>query len=59
MALIFLVVGTVIGVIVFLTTHVDRVPRFHNVSTFLFSLCERGRNDRNVKCTSDVVVTNG
>ncbi|KAG7212908.1 hypothetical protein KM043_002258 [Ampulex compressa] len=30
----FLVVGTVIGVIVFLTTHVDRVPRFHNVFAF-------------------------
>lgn len=32
---IFLVAGTVIGVIVFLTTHVDRIPKFHNVSTFL------------------------
>ncbi|XP_036147470.1 mitochondrial sodium/calcium exchanger protein-like [Monomorium pharaonis] len=32
---IFLVVGTVIGVIVFLTTHVDRVPKFHNVFAFL------------------------
>ncbi|KAL6268794.1 hypothetical protein P5V15_001918 [Pogonomyrmex californicus] len=32
---IFLVVGTIIGVIVFLTTHVDRVPKFHNVFAFL------------------------
>ncbi|TGZ51946.1 Sodium/potassium/calcium exchanger 6 [Temnothorax longispinosus] len=32
---IFLVAGTVIGVIVFLTTHVDRVPKFHNVFAFL------------------------
>ncbi|XP_076672282.1 mitochondrial sodium/calcium exchanger protein [Andrena cerasifolii] len=32
---IFLVVGTVIGVIVFLTTHVDRLPKFHNVFAFL------------------------
>ncbi|CAL1677970.1 unnamed protein product [Lasius platythorax] len=32
---IFLVVGTVIGVIVFLTTHVDRVPKFHNIFAFL------------------------
>ncbi|CAK9795766.1 Mitochondrial sodium/calcium exchanger protein [Anthophora quadrimaculata] len=32
---IFLLVGTVIGVIVFLMTHVDRVPKFHNVFAFL------------------------
>ncbi|XP_039305783.1 mitochondrial sodium/calcium exchanger protein [Solenopsis invicta] len=32
---IVLVVGTIIGVIVFLTTHVDRVPKFHNVFAFL------------------------
>ncbi|XP_060820323.1 mitochondrial sodium/calcium exchanger protein-like [Bombus pascuorum] len=31
---IFLVVGTVIGVIVFLMTHVDRVPKFHNAFAF-------------------------
>ncbi|KOC61873.1 Sodium/potassium/calcium exchanger 6, partial [Habropoda laboriosa] len=32
---IFLLVGTVIGVIVFLMTHVDRIPKFHNVFAFL------------------------
>ncbi|EZA57273.1 Sodium/potassium/calcium exchanger, partial [Ooceraea biroi] len=32
---IFLVVGTVTGVIVFVTTHVDRVPKFHNLFAFL------------------------
>ncbi|XP_017753047.1 PREDICTED: putative sodium/calcium exchanger 7 [Eufriesea mexicana] len=32
---IFLLVGSVIGVIVFLMTHVDRVPKFHNVFAFL------------------------
>ncbi|XP_066601622.1 mitochondrial sodium/calcium exchanger protein-like [Prorops nasuta] len=31
----FLVVGAVIGVIVFLTSHVDRVPKFHSVFAFL------------------------
>ncbi|XP_070511032.1 mitochondrial sodium/calcium exchanger protein [Cardiocondyla obscurior] len=35
LVVIFLVAGTVIGVIVFLTTHVDRVPKFHNVFAFL------------------------
>ncbi|XP_076752488.1 mitochondrial sodium/calcium exchanger protein [Xylocopa sonorina] len=38
-ALIFLLVGTVIGVIVFLMTHVDRVPNFHNAFAFLGFLC--------------------
>ncbi|KAF3429008.1 hypothetical protein E2986_13298 [Frieseomelitta varia] len=32
---IFLLLGTVIGVIVFLTTKADRVPRYHNVFAFL------------------------
>ncbi|EFN77460.1 Sodium/potassium/calcium exchanger 6 [Harpegnathos saltator] len=31
---IFLVAGIVIGIIVFATTHVDRVPKFHNVFAF-------------------------
>ncbi|XP_012222241.1 mitochondrial sodium/calcium exchanger protein-like [Linepithema humile] len=35
MVSIFLAVGAVIAVIVFLTTHVDRVPKFHNVFAFL------------------------
>ncbi|XP_020290587.1 sodium/potassium/calcium exchanger 6, mitochondrial-like isoform X2 [Pseudomyrmex gracilis] len=32
---IFLAAGAVIGVIVFLTTHADRVPKFHNAFAFL------------------------
>ncbi|KYM77284.1 Sodium/potassium/calcium exchanger 6 [Atta colombica] len=31
----FLVVGSIIGVIVFLTTHVDRVPKFHTIFAFI------------------------
>jgi len=46
LAPLFLVVGSIIGVIVFLTTHVDRVPKFHAVSTFLSS-CADGILDRN------------
>lgn len=37
---IFLGTGTVIGVIVFLTTHKDRIPKFHNVSTFSAFFCD-------------------
>ncbi|KAL6437559.1 hypothetical protein ACFW04_004181 [Cataglyphis niger] len=35
----FLVVGTVIGTIVFLTTHVDHVPKYHNIFAFLGFFC--------------------